>query len=576
MTTRDTRFATPKAPRHQLVLYAQSLDEIVSGDAPVRALAALLEEIDWSAWEARYEGIGQPPIHPRYMAGAILLGLMYRVRSTRELETAARLRLDFIWLLEGFAPDHSTFAKFRVLHAEAVQDLHRQIAAMLVERRQSALLALIIDGTRLRASSDRQGARKVETIEAAIRELEARLEEMRRNDGGEAAPQTAFLEGMEPPDAADGPAPADPEIARAEKKLEELGKARDIGKERDARARAHDGKNAKPVRVPLADPDSQIAPNKEGGYAPNYTPVAAVEAETGAIVYADVPAGADEAGSVLPAVAAAAGLLGETPGAVLADGNFAMGEVLAGLDAREIDAYMPTRSASPEGNPAQRPDPAVPVAGADAEHLPRTGGKFARTAFVYDPQTDTYRCPAGKEMPPVKQGKTKTGAACTVYQCDACTGCPFAKDCLNRNATHRTITRDEHEPLREAAAARMATEEGKDIYNKRAPGIEGVFARIKACMGIRGFTRRGLAKVRCDWSWICTAYNLKKLLAQAAKTAPEPQGGGPDGPLRPSPGPVPGLRTAMGGNFARIRQMLHLLWSLRPALLPGAWNLEAA
>lgn len=291
MAARDIRFATPRAPRHQLVLCAQSLDEIVPEDAPVRSLAALLEEIDWSAWERPYEGIGQPPIHPRYMAGAILLGLLRRVRSTRELETAARLRLDFIWLLEGFRPDHSTFAKFRLLHGEAVRDLHRQIAAMLVDRRQSALLALIVDGTRLRASSDRQGTRRVEATEAVMRELEARIEEMRRNDAGEAAPQSPFLDGIEPPDAADGPAPADPGIARAERKLENLGKARDIGKARDARSREHNGRNAKPVRVPLADPESQVAPNKEGGYAPNYTPVAAVEAETGAIVYADVAGG---------------------------------------------------------------------------------------------------------------------------------------------------------------------------------------------------------------------------------------------------------------------------------------------
>lgn len=550
MVVRDIRFATPKAPRHQLVLYAQSLDELVPADAPVRALAALLEELDWNAWEAHYEGIGQPPIHPRYLAGAILFGLMTRVRSTRELEAAARKHLDFIWLLEGFAPDHSTFATFRARHADAIKGLQRQIATMLVARREKALLELVIDGTRFRADSDRHGARTAKTIEAVVRELDLRLEEMKRNDGA-TVPQTGLLEGVEAPgDAAEQVEWINREIARLEEKREKCSKALETARERDARTRAHDGRNASPARVPLADPDAQIMPNKEGGYAPNYTPVAAVEAETGAIVYADVPAGADEAGSVLPAVAAAQEIAGEKPGAVLADGNFAAGEVLAGLDALGVEAYMPTRSASPEGNPAQRPDPSGPVSEADAERLPRTGGKFARTAFVYDEETDTYRCPAGNEMPPVRQCTTKSGAASTVYRCGACDGCPFAKDCLSGKATHRTITRDEHEPLREAAAARMATEEGKAIYKKRAPGIEGVFARIKACMGIRRFARRGLDKVRCDWNWICTAYNLKKLLAREAETAPAPQGRGPDGPPCPSPGPFPGFGKAMGGCFA--------------------------
>ena len=90
MATKDIRFAQPKAPREQLVLYAQSLGEMVPPDDPVRAFEALLSEIDWSPWEQAYTGYGQPPIHPRYLAGAILYGLLHRVRSSRDLEEAVR------------------------------------------------------------------------------------------------------------------------------------------------------------------------------------------------------------------------------------------------------------------------------------------------------------------------------------------------------------------------------------------------------------------------------------------------------------------------------------------------------
>ena len=83
MHGRDIRFASPMAPRHQIVLYPRYLDEVVPPDAPVRALAALLDEVDWTPWEQAYAGYGQPPIHPCYLAGAILWGLLNRVRSTR-------------------------------------------------------------------------------------------------------------------------------------------------------------------------------------------------------------------------------------------------------------------------------------------------------------------------------------------------------------------------------------------------------------------------------------------------------------------------------------------------------------
>jgi len=567
MGTHDIRFASPVAPRHQLVLYPQYLDQLVPDNAPVRRLAALLDDVDWSAWEQAYAGCGQPPIHPRYLAGAILFGLLRKVRSTRELEEAACKHLDFIWLLEGFTPDHSTFANFRQRHAGAIEDLQKHIAKTLVMKREKPLLELLIDGTRFRADSDRHGARTAKTIEAIIRELERRMEEFKRNDV-RTAPRTDYFDGIEPEgDEPEKRAWVDTQIAPLEQQREKYQKALDIARERDARAQKHNGKNAKPVRVPVADPDAQIAPNKEGGYAPNYTPVAAIEAQTGAIIHGDVLAGSDEASAVLPAVLAGEALTGQKPKALLADGNFASGEVLEALDAADIDAYMPTRSASPPDNPAVRPDPLMPVAGKDRSRLPRHGGKFARTAFVYDAQADVYHCPMGHALAPYKKGKNKDGVRCTYYQCQACPGCPLAADCIKGKGPLRSITRDEYEPLREATNRRMATPEGKAIYKTRAPGIEGVFGVIKSCLGIRRFTRRGLPKVRTDWAWICTAYNLKKLLAhEASSTSGAPRTGHRPG-VQAQTCPDTRLLCAVGGYFARITRP-HIL-RLRRA--PWPW-----
>ena len=518
MGTQDIRFASPKAPREQLVLYPQCLDELVARDAPVRTFSALLDTVDWSAWEQEYAGCGQPPIHPRYLAGAILFGLLHKVRSTRELEEAACKHLDFIWLLEGFTPDHSTFANFRQRHAEAIKELHTHIAHALVMKREKALLRLIIDGTRFRADSDRHGARRAKTIEAIIRELERRTAELEKNDA-RAALETGYFEGMAPEEQEETLAQLSTEIAQLDKQRAKYQKALDIAHERDARAQKHNGKKATPVRVPVTDPESQIAPNKEGGYAPNYTPVATVEPQTGAIVHADVLAGSDEASAVVPAVETSEALTGQKTDAVLADSNFASGEVLDALAAKGIDAYMPTRSASPPDNPALRDDPSTPVAEHERERLPRYGGKFARTAFVYDREADVYFCPMGHTAKPHSRGKSKTGAHCIYYQCRACPECPLAADCIKGKSPLRTIVRDEHEHLREDAAQRMVTDEGQEIYKARAPGIEGVFGFIKGGLGIRRFTVRGLSNVRTEWTWICTAYNLKKLLALEARSA---------------------------------------------------------
>ena len=45
---------------------------------------------------------------------------------------------------------------------------------------------------------------------------------------------------------------------------------------------------------------------------------------------------------------------------------------------------------------------------------------------------------------------------------------------------------------------------------------ETPFAIIKNIFEVRRFLLRGLEKVRTEWRWVCTAYNLKKLMAAIA------------------------------------------------------------
>jgi len=516
MSTIDIRFALPPAPREQLVLYSQSLDDAVPGNDPVRIFRTLLEEVDWTPWEAAYSSFGQPAIHPKYLAGAIMFGLLHKLRSTRELESACRKNVDFIWLMEGFTPDHSTFADFQIRHEKSIAAFNRQMARKLMGKTATPLLNLVIDGTRIQADSSRHGARDAKFIESVIAELERRLKEMRQTSQAPVIASTGYLDGLAPDaDKQEQLAVLDKEIARLEKERKKYLDALEVAHKRDERAREHNGAKAKPVRVPVADPESQVTPNKEGGYAPNYTPVAAVDPQSGAIVYSGVLSGSDEASAVEPAVAAATALTGEKPGAVLADSNFASGEVLKKLDEEKIDAYMPTRSMSPTNNPALRADPSVPVPEQDRERLPKTGGQLARTAFVYDPTADVYYCPMGHALAVYKQDNDRDGARCKYYQCGMCSQCPLVKECVKGKGPYRSIVRDEYEELREAAGRRMTSDEGKAVYRLRAPNIEGVFGSIKRALGIRRFQRRGLDKVRVEWDWICSAHNLKKLLKQS-------------------------------------------------------------
>ena len=63
-----------------------------------------------------------------------------------------------------------------------------------------------------------------------------------------------------------------------------------------------------------------MLPNKEGGYAPNYTPVTAVDAAGGFIVSTAVLADTAEQTAVVPLLEDIHETFGEYPQAVLGDG----------------------------------------------------------------------------------------------------------------------------------------------------------------------------------------------------------------------------------------------------------------
>jgi transposase len=492
-----------------------TLDDLVPAEHPVRQLDAILAEVDWRPWERRYNGHrGQPPIHPRLLAGAILYGLIRRIRSSRELEEATRERLDFRWFLEGRTIDHSTFAEFRTAFEKELKGLHGEISRALVERACGpGVLELILDGTRIRANSDRNGARTAEALERLIAgcaaELDKKLAELGERDRREEAENQETRALRE-------------KVGRLEAEKEKYARALEEARLRDPIKKNNEGKNALAVRIPVTDPEAKLLPNKEGGYGPNYTPTVAVESRSGAIVSDDVLTGNDESVFVPQAVEDCREILGQTPERLLADHGFASGENLDYLEHEKIDAYIPTGTDLRESNPANRPDPTQAVAPERRADLPRTGGQLNPNAFVYDASKDCYYCPIGKPLSFVGHTRhQRHGVQCRRYACPGREGCPLAAQCVKGSARRRTITRDPYQDLRDRTGRRMASAEGRAIYARRAPWVEAVFGIIKFAFGVRQFLLRGQQKVRMEWRWITTAFNLKKLLKLGRK-APQP------------------------------------------------------
>jgi transposase len=501
-------WAKPGVDRKQAMLFYPTLDASIGEHHPVRLLDEILQAQDWSAWKQEYDGRhGQPPIPPWIMAGVILYGVMRRIRSSRQLEYACGHNFDFIWLAEGRVIDHTTLCKFRTKFKKPLKELFKRLGRLAMKMELVQLVEMAFDGTRVKANASRFRTWTAARVEEALKELGIHIEQM-LNEADTADAADATLWGESEPQA------LPPELADAKKRQEKLRQILQDLQESDA-ARKKDGIKT-PAQLPKADTDSTVMPNKEGGYAPNYNPVVASDGAGNYILDCDVISGPNEHNELLPSVDHVEETFDQKPGSVSADKLFATGSNLDGMEERKVEFYTPVESPAPqEGNPAKRDDPRQPVPEKDWPNLPRNDKKkLAKCCFVYNEAAGVYYCPMGKEMP-YRETKKSEGKVLRIYGCKGCEGCPLAKECLDPKAKRgRTISRDGYEPARERMHAKMQTEVGRTTYNRRMHIGETPFAIIKNILEVRRFLLRGLEKVRTEWRWVCTAYNLRKLIAR--------------------------------------------------------------
>ncbi len=137
-------------------------------------------------------------------------------------------------------------------------------------------------------------------------------------------------------------------------------------------------------------------------------------------------------------------------------------------------------------------------------------------AFVYDEPEDCYWCPQGQRLP--YAGTTRAQKRNRVrerrrYQSspDDCTKCPLLAMCVQSQAKSRTINREQHESLRESHAVKMATDEAQEKYSRRRHPGARPFVVIEQHFGAGRFLLRGLDRVKQEWHWLASAFNLDRL-----------------------------------------------------------------
>jgi hypothetical protein len=418
-----------------------------------------------------------------------------------------------MWLVECRRIDHSTFAKFRKRFGPELKELGRQVVHIALKMECVTLAEVVTDGTLLKANNSRFAAKTKKSIEELLAKVDEELEQaLQAAEARDQVEETLFgveSSGNTLPQKLQDLQARQAHLAKALAEVEKVdaAKKRNGGKERNT-----------PGQVPLTDVESRVLRNKDGGFAPNYVPLATTESQEGFIVDGEVINEGGEGAQQSKSLERIEADFGTRPGRAMGDGSYATSQNIADLEAMGVELLAPARSCEPgPEHPARREDPTQPVADARWEELPLSPQtkKLDKSNFLYDEAADCYLCPMGRVLH-YRETTTERRASGRirqkVYQCESCAGCALVAKCLFQSSTPRTVRRDEHHESIEKVATRMETEDAKEAYQRRSWIAETPFAVIKHLMGIRQFLLRGLENVRTEWRWICTAYNLDKLM----------------------------------------------------------------
>jgi hypothetical protein len=137
----------------------------------------------------------------------------------------------------------------------------------------------------------------------------------------------------------------------------------------------------------------------------------------------------------------------------------------------------------------------------------KSDGRFGKQDFVYLPEEDAYRCPAGEKLK-YYYSNVERGLTLRRYWTMACQGCPLKSRCTT--APQRRITRWEHEEVLEAVQRRLDL--NPQAMRQRREVVEHPFGTIKLRMGATHFLMKTLPKVASEMALHVLAYNLTRVL----------------------------------------------------------------
>lgn len=482
-----------KADTNQYQMMVLNYQEMFSESHPVSQFLKMIQKLDLSKFHENYrnEETGAEAIPPDRMLACMFWHLLHGGVSQRQLERDLLVRADLMYLSGGLTIDHSTISRFISRHDAVIHELLHQTIIVGVEAGLVRFEEVAIDSTVMKGNASKfkhgtlpQWIKRKESLLSKIDWMYEKWKSSKEED----------------------------EKLLWEQKLEESKSL----EEKISKAIEHLKDHPEQARYNLTDPDADWHGKPKSGIHVGYNAHLAVDGESGMIVHQNVYQ-EKEASVTVDMVrdtdeVQKAVLENEESTKYLLDSGYAGESNLEQLEG--FDLYMPDRMINQQKEKKEKLAP--------LPHLP---------TFYYDRNKNEFTCMEGKTLKYCSTSTLRRDQYYT-YRKAGCESCPSSEKChlKSKNRATRIISvRADllpelkfYQPSRKGKSAdisknhvkthqmreKLKTEEGKKIYSRRSPIVERANSLIKEVRKKSSFLRRGLEKVRTEWSISCIAHNL--------------------------------------------------------------------
>ncbi len=285
--------------RDQFTMRTIDVEKLVEQDHPVRAIWAMVQQLDTSRLEATVKSVeggkGRSHFDPR-----LLMAIL---------------------------------SDFRVEHKEVQDEIFRQVLGLLSAEGLTELKRVMQDGTKIKAQASGNSFRREDTLREHLKLAQQQIEAMGDPNSEELsqrvlkARRRAIREKQE-------------RLQRAQRELEEMQKR---GADSD-----------KAPRVSESDPEARIMKQPDGGFAPSYNVQICTDAANKIIVAVEATQAGTDYDELVHGIDAVQGNTGQTPEQMVVDGGYVKNANVEEAAVRGVDLIAPVAENNAEASLKKR------------------------------------------------------------------------------------------------------------------------------------------------------------------------------------------------------------------------------